>query len=114
MTVTTKKHSVMPKKNSKNSDRPLTADEEKDIRLSIVRGYKHLKLRPKCATAEQTQKAMCAVIDAVCLGKKKVARKVIEDMGINLGCLWGQTICDKLGWQWCYATAHGEESFAIV
>jgi hypothetical protein len=104
----------MPKKKSQNSDRPLTAVEEKDIRLSIARGYKHLKLKPGRATAEDVQKAICAAIDAVCLGKKKATRRVIEDMGVNLGCLWGQSICDKLGWQWCFLTAHGDEGFAIV
>ena len=104
----------MPKKKSKNSDRPLTPEEEKDIRLSVVRGYKLLKLKPKSATAEQVQEAMCKVIDAVFLGKKKVTKKAVEDMGVNLGCLWGQTICDKLGWEWCYMTAHGSESYAVV
>lgn len=104
----------MPKKKSKNSDRPLTPEEERDIRLSVRRGYKLLKLKPESATAEQVQEAMCKVIDAVFLGKKKVATRAIEDMGVNLGCLWGQTICDKLGWEWCYMTAHGGESYAIV
>src|SRR4051794_2123106 len=100
----------MPKTKSKNSDRPLTAAEAKDIRLSVARGYKHLKLKPD-TSAEKVQEAICAAIDAINLGKKKATAKVVEDMGINLGCLWGQTICDKLGWEWCYMTAHGGESF---
>jgi|SRR6266850_1121080 len=103
----------MPKIKSKNSDRPLTAAESKDIRLSIQRGYKHLKLKP-AMSAEKVQKAICAAIDAVCLGKRKATKRQIEDMGMNLGCLWGQTICDRLGWEWCYITAHGDEDFAIV
>jgi hypothetical protein len=103
----------MPKTKPKNSDRPLTAAEAKDIRLSIARGYKHLKLNPH-TSAEKVQEAICAAIDAVCLGKKKATAKTVEDMGLNLGCLWGHTICDKLGWDWCYMTAHGDEGFAIV
>jgi hypothetical protein len=103
----------MPKTKPKNSDRPLTAAEAKDIRLSIARGYKQLKLKPH-TSAEKVQEAICAAIDAVCLGKKKTTAKTVEDMGLNLGCLWGQTICDKLGWEWCYMTAHGDEGFAIV
>lgn len=104
----------MQKKKSKNSDRPLTAAEEKDIRLSVARGYKHLKLKPESASAEDIQKAICDAIDAVCLGKKRMTKRAVEDTGINLGCLWGQTVCDKLGWQWCYMTAHGDEGFAVV
>ena len=104
----------MPKTKSKNSDRPLTASEAKDIRLSVVRGYKLLRLKPGSATPEQVQEAICKVIDGVFLGKKKVTKKAIEDMGVNLGCLWGQTICDKLGWEWCYMSAHGSESYAVV
>jgi hypothetical protein len=104
----------MPKTRSENSDRPLTTAEAKDIRLSIARGYKQLKLDPESASAEVVQKAICAAIDAVCLGKKKTTKREIENMGLNLGCLWGQTICDKLGWEWCYMTAHGDEGYAIA
>ena len=103
----------MPKAKSKNSDRPLTESEAKDIRLSVARGYKHLKLKPD-TSPEKVQEAIYAAIDGICLGKKKATAKAVEDMGINLGCLWGQTICDKLGWEWCYMTAHGGESFAVV
>lgn len=103
----------MPKTKSKNSDRPLAGAEAKDIRLSVARGYKFLKLKPG-ASAEKVQKAICAAIDAICLGKKKATAKQIEDLGINLGCLWGQTICDEIGWEWCYMIARGDESFAIV
>jgi hypothetical protein len=98
---------------SKNSDRPLTAAEEKDIRLSVSRGYKHLKLKPG-TPVEKVQKAIRDTIDAVCLRKKKATTRVVQDMGVNLGCLWGQTICDKLGWEWCFMTAHGSKSYAIV
>ena len=65
----------MPKAKSKNSDRPLTAAEAKDIRQSVTRGYKFLKLKPE-ASAEQVQDAIYAAIDAVCLGKKKATPKV--------------------------------------
>src|SRR5512138_2469089 len=103
----------MPKTKPKNSDRPLTAAEAKEIRQSVARGYKLLKVKPG-TPAEKVQEAICKAIDAVCLGKKKASAKQVEDFGINLGCLWGQTVCDKLGWEWCYLMAHGDESFAVV
>lgn len=98
----------------KNADRPLSATEAKDIQRSVARGYKHLKLKTESASVEPIQEAICAAIDAVCRGRKKITKRQIEDMGLNLGCLWGQTICDKLGWEWCYMTAHGDEGYAIV
>lgn len=103
----------MPKAKSKNSDRPLTPDEAKEVRESTARGYKDLKLKPS-ASPEKIQEAICAAIDSITLGKKKASAKRIEDIGLDLGCLWGQTICDKLRWEWCYMTAHGDESFAVV
>jgi len=83
----------MPKTKSKHSDRPLTASEAKDLCLSVPRGYKHLKLKPD-TSAEKIQEAIRAAIDAICLGKKKATAKAVEDLGINLGCLWRQTVCD--------------------
>lgn len=104
----------MPKK-LKGSDRPLTAAEAKDVRLSIARGYKALKLDPKKASPEKVQEAILKLIDPICLGKKKVSPKVTEDLGVNIGCLWGQTIADTLnGWEWCYATVDGDELFAMA
>jgi hypothetical protein len=105
----------MPRKKTKNFDRPLSASEAKDVRLSIARAYKTLKLDAKKATAEKTQKAIQKVIDPIFLQKKKVSAKTLEDLGVNLGCLWGQTICDRLeGWEWCYATVNGNDFFAVA
>jgi hypothetical protein len=104
-----------PKAKTKtNSDRPLTASEQKDIDLSVARGYKQLKLNPETTTPEQAQQAIHEAVDEVFLGKKKLSERALVDMGINLGCLWGQTIAKVMGWEWCYATAHGEEFFAVV
>jgi hypothetical protein len=34
---------------------------------------------------------------------------------VNLGCVWGQTVCDSLkGWEWCYATVDGDDFFAVA
>jgi hypothetical protein len=105
----------MPTKQPKNSDRPLTEVEAKDVKLSIARGYKALKLDPKKTTTAKTQEAIQKVIDPIFLQKKKVSAKTIEDLGVNLGCVWGQTICDSLkGWEWCYATVEGDEFFAVA
>jgi hypothetical protein len=44
-----------------------------------------------------------------------VSSKTVEDLGVNLGCVWGQTVCDSLkGWEWCYATVDGDDFFAVA
>ena len=98
----------MPRKITKNSDRPLQSEEAAEIRACIARAYAHLKLKPN-ASAKRVQEAMRDAIDAVTLGKKKLPRKVREGFAFDLGCLWGQTVCDALGWQWCVATVAGDE-----
>jgi hypothetical protein len=55
----------MPTKQAKNSDRPLTDVEAKEVKLSIARGYKALKLDPKKASSEKTQEAIQKMIDPV-------------------------------------------------
>ena len=37
------------------------------------------------------------------------------DLAVNLGCLWGQTVCDELGWEWCcLMLGVGRETYVIV
>jgi hypothetical protein len=103
----------MPSKKSKNSDRPLKASEAEDVRVCIERAYEHIKLKPGAAVM-RVQKAMRDVVDAVNLGKKKLPKKTQEDFGIELGCLWGQTVCDALGWEWCMATVDGYTALVVA
>lgn len=104
----------MPKKLPKNSDRPLELAEEKDIRLAVGRGYKWLKLKRGRTTPMQVQEAILKTIDSVMDSKKKMTARAIENLAINLGCLWGQTVCDEIGWEWCFATIGDENVFAVA
>ena len=104
----------MPKKLTKNSDRPLELAEEKEIRLAVGRGYKHLKLKRGRATPMQIQEAMLKTIDSIMDSKKRKTARAIEDLAIDLGCLWGQTVCDTIGWEWCFATIGIENVFAVA
>ncbi|MEO6435185.1 MAG: hypothetical protein ABIP55_05430 [Tepidisphaeraceae bacterium] len=95
------------------SDRPLKAGEKKDIHLSIARGYEHLKLTPGTSPLK-VQRAIRDLIDPIVLGRKKGSAKTVADLAVNLGCLWGQTICDIAGWEWCFAKVSGSAFYAIV
>ena len=82
------------------SDRPLKPSERKDVEKSIARGYEALDLPPGTPAAK-TQKAMRVLIDQVVDGKRTLTPRAAADLSVNLGCLWGQAICDAAGWEWC-------------
>jgi hypothetical protein len=96
------------------TDRPLSKNEERDIDLSIKRGLEYLKLDAK-SSPQQIHGAMLEAIDPIALGRKKVSKRVETDLAVNLGCLWGQTVCDALGWEWCFVTLEsGAGTYVIV
>lgn len=96
------------------SDRPLNDKEQRNISLSIKRGYKYLKLDSQ-SSPQATQEAMFKAFDAIALGKKKLSNNAVMDLAVNLGCLWGQTVCDELGWQWCCLILEDRrETYVIV
>lgn len=102
-----------PARRATGSDRPLNAAEMKDITLSIARGHKHLKLTPG-ALALKVQQAIRDLIDPIALGRKKVGSKTVTDLAVNVGCLWGQTVCDVAGWEWCFARIGKADAYAIT
>ena len=104
----------MPKKTKDNSDRPLTDEERGEIQECIDYGYSHLKIKPGAATPDSVQEAIRRSIEHVMLAKRKPKQKELDDLALSLGCLWGQTVCDALGWEWCAATLEGDEVVVIA
>jgi hypothetical protein len=96
-----------------SSERPLKPGEAKDIRLSVARGYKALEL-PAGTSPVQAQRGMRKLIDAVVDGKTTLSSREAADLSVNLGCLWGQTLCDAAGWQWCVARVDGGRELPSV
>ena len=37
-----------------------------------------------------------------------------QDHAIALGCLWGQTVCDALGWEWCLVKKGDAKIFSVA
>jgi hypothetical protein len=65
-------------------------------------------------TPDSVQEAIRRSVDRVLLAEKKPKQKELEDVALGLGCLWSQTVCDALGWQWCAATLEGDEVVLIA
>ena len=62
-----------------------------------------LHLDAKSSAPTKTQRAIRTAIDAIVRGKRKAGSRELTDLAVNLGCLWGQCVCDAAGWEWCYA-----------
>ena len=103
----------MPNKRTKKSDRKLTAEEQAEVRDLITAAYRFLKLRPR-APAKKVQESIFAAIVAVYRGKTKLPKATVEDLGIKLGCLWGQTVCDSFGWEWCIVHPDKKDAWIAV
>jgi hypothetical protein len=57
---------------------------------------------------------MFVAIEEVYSGKKKLKKQALEDLGTDLGCLWGQTLVDEFDWEWCMADLKGDVFVAVA
>lgn len=83
-------------------ERPLKVSVVKEISEAVRQAHAYLNLNPAEASAnpETVQRFICDAVDKLIAAKHRVSGKVRQDLAIGLGCLWGQTLCDALGWQW--------------
>jgi hypothetical protein len=105
------------------TERPLPADVAREIEEAARRARTTLKLTAK-STPAATLQAILAAVERQIAGPKRPPEAETENLAIDLGCLWAQTVCDALGWQWCelkypkrpatYAIVTPDRSHAIV
>lgn len=103
----------MPTKKVAKTDSPLPPDLRAELTDATKQAYKYLKLKTGCS-AKKVQEAIFKAIEEVYLGKKKLKKQALEDLGTDLGCLWGQTLVDEFGWEWCMADLKGDVFVAVV
>ena len=91
------------------TDCPLPGDVRKEVRGAIGRARKHLDL-PQRTTPAETVEAIHASV-----GGTRSGRAMLDDLAIELGCLWGQAVCDALNWEWCQVSGgDGAGVFAVA
>lgn len=100
-------------KTKPSNERSLTTGEWKDIRLSIQRGYETLGLDPS-TSADRVQKAIRREVDRIIKAKTRPDREELKDFAVNVGCLWGQTVCDAGKWEWRAVKTKGVFIPAVV
>jgi hypothetical protein len=99
---------------ARNADRPLTLKEATDIRVSFRQGLKYLKLDPSEQSPERVQNAIALAIRAIARDQKKVPKKMLRQVAVRLGCVWGHVTCAALNWEWRFVTIEGAGSYVIT
>jgi hypothetical protein len=104
-----------PSRPPPGKDEPLRPDQLEEVRAGVARAHQHLALPPDAAPAA-AQRAIFDAVRAIVTSRKRPRPQELTDLAVALGMLWGQTVCDALGWQWCnvrYADG-GEVTFATA
>ena len=70
----------------------------REVSGAVVRGRDYIGISQKKTRPDVIQQKLYDAVNAV-IGKK-VLVKDRAGLAIDLGCLWGQTICDAVGWEW--------------
>lgn len=94
------------------SDRPLTDEERGEVEDCLGRALGWFGGSADTASPDQLQQWIYETINA--LRSKPPAERLEGDMrmtSLNLGCLWGQAVCDRLGWEWVAVSLEPESEF---
>jgi|GEM_PF-6130236 len=94
------------------SDEPLDDSVGKEIRDCAAEARRELKLDADASPAA-AQQAIYEKLQQLAAGEPLTSQDA-EAWTVCLGSLWGQTICETIGWEWC-AVKHGEmKIFSII
>jgi hypothetical protein len=96
------------------TDEPLGVDIRQEIAASVARACAYLQLPPGQKSPEAAQQAIFEAVQRVIGSTKTLPPKAVQDMAIELGSLWGQSICDALGWEWCCVKQEEGKVFAVA
>ncbi|MEC7987211.1 MAG: hypothetical protein VX278_18725 [Myxococcota bacterium] len=95
--------------------RALNAEEEAELDRYLIHGLELLPIKYEEQEGDFLLLAVQMVIDAVRLGEEPPKGVSIADLCTWLGVVWGDELCDRLGWNWFYVRMpSGFEGAAIV
>ncbi len=83
------------------SDRPVTSHERASITSYIQKALK--RIGADRASAPDPDRLQSLISQAVDLYRKQddaLRTASLMDASVSLGSLWGQVICDQMGWTW--------------
>ncbi|CAN0451475.1 unnamed protein product, partial [Ectocarpus fasciculatus] len=90
-------------KRKSDSDRPLKSDEQQEIDDCIRDGLKRVgATQEDMKSTTYVQKRIRVYIDE--FRERPPQQEEVVDAALQVGCLWGHTVCRKLGWEWAFVT----------
>lgn len=94
------------------SDRLLTSGEQSEVQEFIKSAFELLHIEPTEAKLNDIHVKISDFIDSHLT--QCASEDSIIETALAIGCLWGQTVCNRLKWQWAYVTIEGNDIFGIV
>lgn len=94
------------------TDRPLTTDERASITGFMHKALK--KIGADRASAPDPDKLQQLISQALDMYRKlddEQRESAIIDVSVALGSLWGQVICDQMGWTWVLVKMEDENEY---
>ena len=81
------------------TDAPIDDTVREEILQAVDRAYSYLGLAPD-TTPQAIQQSIFEKVDAIRTLADKAAGAEIKTVAIDLGALWGQSLCKATGWEW--------------
>jgi hypothetical protein len=83
------------------TDRPLTSEERAEITRQMGIGLKKIGAdRAVAPSQDKLQELIGQSVESYRKLDRKLSDGTVQTMSKSLGCLWGQVLCDELGWTW--------------
>src|SRR5262249_37775916 len=97
------------------SSHPLTAEERQEIADWVAFGLHRLGVEANTESADELQDLLRCAIDQFRRWDAAKRAASLDRTSLCLGCLWGQTVCDRLGWEWAKVSLGPEwEGYGVV
>ena len=98
------------------SDRPLTSDERVSITSFIQKALKRIGAdRASSPDPDKLQELINIAVDQYRMQDETRRNASLLDASVSLGSLWGQVVCDQMGWTWVSVRADAlTENYGIV
>jgi hypothetical protein len=95
-------------------DRSLDAEEMCEVQAYEHDGLELLGFPEKGASPVEVQQAILSKVDSLRETPDQIDPEACKELALTLACVWGQIICQELGWEWALVTFHEGDFYAIV
>ena len=98
------------------TDRSLTSEERTNLTRLIQKGLKRIGAdRAAAPDPDKLQKLISQAVDMYRQLDPQRREALISEASVSLGSLWGQVVCDQMGWTWVlFKEDNHEEQYAVV